>query len=124
LFENEEGGPAELGGQDAEGLSLGVFPAQVLEIVLPREVVLKEADGDLTEGPLEVNIADLGSGSAGLFPVGLVAAFDEAGIGGEGLGRGKASDITDLVADAGTERRRNIMVVKNWTRLLMEIDWR
>jgi len=61
LFENEVGGPAELDGQDTQGLPLGMFPPQALQIVLPWGIVFEEADGGLTEGPLEMDIADLGS---------------------------------------------------------------
>ncbi len=55
LFENEVGGSAELGSQDAQGLSLGVLCSETLKIFLAGRVVLEEADGGLAEGPLEVS---------------------------------------------------------------------
>ena len=60
---------------------------------------MKEANGGLAEGPLEMDITDLVAGGAGLLSVGLLAAFDEASIGGEGLDGGKAGDVTDFVEE-------------------------
>ena len=103
MFENEEGCPSELGGQDAEGLALGVLSMEALEVPLAGWIVLEKADGCLAEGPFEVDVADLGTGGAEKLAVGLLGAFDEAGIGGEVLDGGKASDVADLVEDREAE---------------------
>ncbi len=99
LFENEVGGSAKLGGQDAQGLPPGMLPSEALEVLLAGRVVFEEADGGLAEGPLEVDVSDLGAGGAGFLSIGFFAAFDEAGIGGEVLDGGKAGDVTDLVEE-------------------------
>ena len=99
LFENEVGSPAELGGQDAQGFSLGMLPSEPLEIVLAGGIVLEETDGSLAEGPLEMDVSDFGSGGAGFLSIGFLAAFDEAGIGGKSLDGGKAGDVADLVEE-------------------------
>jgi hypothetical protein len=55
LFENEVGGTAEFGGQDTQGLSLGMLPPEALEEGLSGRIMFEEADGGLAEGPLQVS---------------------------------------------------------------------
>ena len=57
-----------------------------------------------------MDIADLGAGGAGFLSVGLLAAFDEAGIGGEVLDGGKAGDVTDLVEEGEAKDEGNTLV--------------
>jgi len=47
-----------------------------------------------------VQSAGLAAGGAGFLAVGLLSAFDEAGIGGEVLDGGKASDVADFVEES------------------------
>ncbi len=97
LFQHEVGGAAELGGQHARGLSLRVLFAESLEIVVAWGIVFEEADGGFTEGPLDVGVADLGTGEAERLSIGFLGAFDEPAVGREVLGRGEAGDIADLI---------------------------
>jgi hypothetical protein len=99
LFEHEIGGATELGGQDAQGLPLGVFLSETLEIGVAGRIAQEEADGGLAEGPLDVGITDLGPGDAEGLSVGFLGAFDEAAVGREILGRGKAGDVADLIEE-------------------------
>lgn len=97
LFEHEVGGAAELCSQDTQGLSLGMFLPESVKVGVAGGIAQEEADGGLAEGPLDVGVADLGPGDAERLSVGFLGAFDEAAVGREILGRGKAPDIADLI---------------------------
>lgn len=99
LFEHEIGGATELCGQDAQGLSLGVFLSETLEIGVAGRIAQQEADGGFAEGPLDMGVADLSPGDAERFSIGFLGAFDEAAVGREILGRGKAGDVADLIEE-------------------------
>ena len=63
-------------GQDREGFAFGVFVGKPVEVFFPGLIALEEEGCCFREGPLEMGIADLFAASAGLFPVGLLGAFD------------------------------------------------
>ena len=62
--EHEVDGPSELVGQDRERLGLAVLALEPGEELLALGVVAQEEDGGLGEGPLEVDVADLGAAGA------------------------------------------------------------
>ena len=97
------GRPAQLVGQDGEGLGLSVLALELLEEALALGVVAQEQDGGLGEGPLEVDVADLAASGAEPFAGGLLRALDEAGVGGEILDPGEAADVVDLVEEGEGE---------------------
>ena len=55
-------GPAELVGEDREGLGLAVLPLEALAVLHSFCVVAQEEDGRFGEGPLQVGVADLAAG--------------------------------------------------------------
>jgi hypothetical protein len=59
------GGTAEASGEDAQGLALPVLGAKSVDEPLAAGVLLKEEDGCLAVGPLEMRVADLVAGGAG-----------------------------------------------------------
>ena len=97
LFEHEEGGAAELSGQDTEGLAIAVFLSEPVEIGLTRWIAQEEADGGLAEGPLDVGVSNLGTGDAQELSVGFPGALDEPALGREVLDGGKAPDMANLI---------------------------
>jgi len=96
-FEHEVDGTAELVGEDAQGLSFPVFALEAVVEPLALGEMTDHGDGRLTEGPLEVDAADLVAGGPEALSGGGFLAFDEAGIGGEALDGLEATDVVDLI---------------------------
>ena len=91
--------PSQLVGQDGQGLGLAVLLLQALPIALSLRVVAQEHDSGFGEGPLQVDVADLGAGGAITLAGRLLGALDEPGVGDEVLDPGEAVDLADLVED-------------------------
>jgi len=91
------------------GNSLAVATGQAAQMLLALEVLAQEEDGGLGEGPLQVDIPDLGPARAEPLAGRAVLAPDESAVGEEVLYPREASDVLDLVenherqdlADAG-----------------------
>ena len=90
-------------GEDAKGLGLAVFAAEPLDDLASLGALAEKRHGGFGEGPLQVDVADLGApetvGLAGGFP----GALDQAAVGGELLHAVEASDVVDLVEDRESE---------------------
>jgi len=97
------GGTAEASGEDAQGLALAVLGANAVEKLLARGILLKEEDGGLAVGPLEVGVADLGAGGSGDLSGRGLLALHEAGIGQEVPDAGEAGDVVKLIEERERE---------------------
>ena len=96
-FEHEVDCAAQLVGENAECLALTVFLLETGMQGLGLGEMAEDRDGRLTEGPLEMDVSDLGSGGAGALAGRAGLALHEAGIGGEALDGLKAADVVDLI---------------------------
>ena len=109
-FEHEIDGSPNLVGEDAQGLTVPMFPFEpVVELLAFREMS-EDGDGRLTECPLEMYVADLGAGRTGPLACRRRFAFDEASIGSESLDGLEATDVVDLVED---RERQNLADPRN-----------
>jgi hypothetical protein len=84
MGEHEVDGAPDASGEDAERLALAVTTLEPVQMGLAAGVVPQEEYRGLTEGPLQVGVADLGASSAaGALAVARVLAPDEAAVGAE-----------------------------------------
>ena len=90
-------------GQDGQCLPLAVSSGKFLHIGLRLGIASEKEDSRLGEGPLQMCIADLGTGRTIGFPCRFGLAFNQTGIGGEVLHPGETSDIVDFVEDDQTD---------------------
>jgi hypothetical protein len=66
LGQDQTDGPTELRGQDGKRLALAVLAREPLHVLLPGGVVAQEQGRRLGEGPLQMDVADLGASGAEL----------------------------------------------------------
>ena len=78
-------GAAEVSGEDAECLAFAVLGAEAVDVLLAAGVLPEKEDSGLTEGPLEMGVADLGAGGADNLAARGLLALDETSIGHESL---------------------------------------
>jgi len=81
-------GATELGRQDRQRLGLPMLAGEASQVGLAGGVVAKEQHGGLGEGPLELDVADLGAARAALLAGRAVITLDQPGVGEEVLDAG------------------------------------
>jgi len=96
-FEHVIDGSAQLMSENRECLGLAVFGCKLFHVSLSRRVPSQKEYRGFREGPLEVDIADLFTGSSVSFPCRLFGALDQPSIGDEVLNCREAVDVMDLV---------------------------
>lgn len=74
-----------------------MFTSKPFEVAFAWLIALKEKDGGLREGPLEMGVTDLFTVGAVFFAVGFFDTLDQAAIGDEILDCGEAIDGFDFV---------------------------
>ena len=99
LGQHEIDGSAELRGKNRQSLGFAVSPGQAAELLLTLRVAAEEQHRGLGEGPLQMNVSDLGSTRAELLARGAVIALDQAAVGKKVLNSGESADVVDLVED-------------------------
>ncbi len=99
LAQHEIDGAAELRGQDREGFGLAVATREASLQLLAFGVAAKEEHGGFGEGPLEVDVPDLGSSGPELLARRGVVTLHEPRVGEEVLDLREAAHVVDLVED-------------------------
>ena len=83
--------------ENTQGLPLPVFALEAVVEPLALGEMSDHGDGGLTEGPLEVDAADLVPGGPEALSGRGLLAFDETGIGSKALDGLEAADVMDLI---------------------------
>ncbi len=86
-------------GQDGQGFSFAVFIGESVQISFSRLVTLEKEGSGLTEGPLEMGVADFFTARAHFSTTGLFGAFYQSAVRGKVLDGWKAVDVFDFVED-------------------------
>lgn len=90
-------------GEDAQGLTVAVFPFEAVVKLLAFREMSEDGNGRLTECPLEMYVADFGPGRTDPLAGRRGFAFDEASIGSESLNGLEATDVVDIVEEGEGE---------------------
>ena len=83
---------------DRQRLGVAVLADQFLVVVLGRRVGPQEQAGSLAEGPLQVDVANLGVLACGSPTSRLVRTFHQPSVGDEVADLREATDVLDLIA--------------------------
>jgi hypothetical protein len=76
-----------------------VFVFDSLEVFLCLWITPEKKHRGFREGPLQMNVSDLGTGSAVLFPGRALLELDQSRVGGKLLNSFKPGNIVDLLED-------------------------
>lgn len=97
------GSSGEVVSHDGQRLCFSVFFLESGPIGFCLVISPQKEDDRFGEGPLEVYVSDLASGTALFLPRRFLGRFDEPAVGGEVLDLGKAPDVVDLIEDGKAE---------------------
>jgi hypothetical protein len=100
-------GSTQLGRQNAQSLPLPVFLLKLGEVLLPDGVAAQKQRGRFGEGPLEVDIAHLGSGQLFRLTGRLVGSLYQASVGEKVLDPREAAQVVNLVEQGQREDLSN-----------------
>ena len=88
---------------DGKGLCLAVFFLESGAIKFCVFVSSQEEDNGFGEGPLEMDVTDLSTGTSRFLPGRFLGRLHEAAVGGEVLDFGESLDVVDFVEDGKAE---------------------